>query len=227
MMLRFVIAIVAIAMGMGTAIAMANGGHDTPPTTTGGGHTEVSVCHKPGTPAQMTLTFDDDGYEAHLAHGDTRGACGTTPPVDPCETSAAAQYDECDTPTETTPTTPTVTTPVDRCPPGMVPTNGKDGEEGNDECEYPQTPTTPTTTTPTVATTPVTTTPAVTATTPTPTLVTPPKVVVKKATPKAKKPFKPTKQNTIKTPKPDAPKVCKKGYRMHKNKCYPIVMGSG
>jgi len=47
----------------------------------GEGHTPVTVCHKPGTPAEQELTFDDDGLWAHLRHGDTLGPC--TPPVDP------------------------------------------------------------------------------------------------------------------------------------------------
>jgi hypothetical protein len=87
------------------------------------------------------------------------------------------------TPTDTTPTTPTETVPTQttvhpgqRCPPGMTPTAGKDGQPGNDECEFPKTGTTPSvppavappaTTAPPVATTPPTkTTPPVTSSKP-------------------------------------------------------------
>lgn len=41
----------------------------------GGGHDPVTVCHKPGTPAEQELTFDDDALWAHLNHGDTLGPC--------------------------------------------------------------------------------------------------------------------------------------------------------
>ena len=110
----------ALAMavaGFGAAIAMGGGGHGPPPTTTttGGGHTPVTVCHKPGTPAEHELTFDDDGYKAHLAHGDTLGPCPTTTETTPTETTPTTT-----TPTTTTPTTPTPTTPTVTQPPHVV-----------------------------------------------------------------------------------------------------------
>ena len=36
---------------------------------------KVEICHKPGTPAQQTLTIPDSELADHLAHGDALGAC--------------------------------------------------------------------------------------------------------------------------------------------------------
>lgn len=41
------------------------------------GHDPVIICHKPGTPGEKTLTVDASALDAHLAHGDTTGACGS------------------------------------------------------------------------------------------------------------------------------------------------------
>ena len=67
----------AIASLMLVPLASATGGN-------GGGHTPVTVCHKPGTPAQQSLTFDDDALWAHLNHGDTLGPCTAPPPPPVC-----------------------------------------------------------------------------------------------------------------------------------------------
>ncbi len=100
-------------------------------------------------------------------------------------------------PTNCTPPPPP---PPSQCPPGMTPTAGKDGEPGNDECEFPKTPEPPVTTPAPPVTTPVT---PVTPVTPKP-VVKPkpkPKAVAKpkakpKAVPVAKpKPKKATKPN--------------------------------
>jgi len=42
---------------------------------------KVVICHKPGTPAEKTLTLPHPAAEAHIrAHGDTPGPCnGYTP----------------------------------------------------------------------------------------------------------------------------------------------------
>ena len=40
----------------------------------GGG--KVIICHKPGTPAERTITVSESAVPAHEAHGDARGACG-------------------------------------------------------------------------------------------------------------------------------------------------------
>ena len=36
---------------------------------------KVLVCHKPGTPAEKTLTLPTSALKGHLGHGDTEGAC--------------------------------------------------------------------------------------------------------------------------------------------------------
>ena len=42
----------------------------------------VTICHKPGTPAEKTKEVPESAVAAHLAHGDTLGAC----PIDSFET---------------------------------------------------------------------------------------------------------------------------------------------
>ena len=36
---------------------------------------QVTICHKPGTPAEQTKEVDSPSVSAHLAHGDTLGPC--------------------------------------------------------------------------------------------------------------------------------------------------------
>ena len=38
---------------------------------------EVTICHKPGTPAEKTLTIPESALSGHLGHGDTIGACAS------------------------------------------------------------------------------------------------------------------------------------------------------
>ena len=181
-----------VLAAIGLAVGLATGGSADATIahgTTGGGHAPVTICHKPGTPAEQTLVVDDDAVWGHLHHGDHLGTCNPPPPVDVCPNIAGdqgtipaglvkdAQGNCVENETETTPTetTPTETTPpADRCPPGMTPTAGKDGKSGDDECEYPTTTatdTTPTTATDTTPTTATDTTPT-TATDTTPTTTT-------------------------------------------------------
>jgi hypothetical protein len=62
----------------------------------------VSICHKPGTPAEKTLWLPASAIPGHLGHGDFRGACpGSATP-----------------PTSTVPITPTI--PIT---PSLVPTS--------------------------------------------------------------------------------------------------------
>lgn len=46
----------------------------------------VTICHKPGTPNEQTLTVPASALDAHISHGDTTGACDDqgegTPPGD-------------------------------------------------------------------------------------------------------------------------------------------------
>lgn len=37
----------------------------------------ITICHQPGTPAERTLEVPAPALDAHLAHGDTTGACGS------------------------------------------------------------------------------------------------------------------------------------------------------
>ena len=47
----------------------------------GGGAEKVTICHKPGTPAENTITVSVNALPAHIAHGDFIGTCEepTTP----------------------------------------------------------------------------------------------------------------------------------------------------
>jgi hypothetical protein len=77
MQLPRVIAALVAAAGLtaGTGAALAD-----PP---GGPHTPVTICHKPGTPAEHELVVDDDAVPGHLGHGDFVGSCAAvtaTPP---------------------------------------------------------------------------------------------------------------------------------------------------
>lgn len=49
------------------------GATPTPPAPSGGGN--VTICHKPGTPAQKTMVVSQSALNGHLGHGDTIGAC--------------------------------------------------------------------------------------------------------------------------------------------------------
>jgi hypothetical protein len=45
---------------------------DSPPPH---GDERVTICHKPGTPAEKTLTVSQSALDGHLSHGDTQGPC--------------------------------------------------------------------------------------------------------------------------------------------------------
>jgi hypothetical protein len=106
--LPIVLATVLIAaLAVGTALAQPQG----PPE-------EQTICHKPGTPAQKTMTLPQPAAEAHLRHGDTAGPCptGTPTPVPPTPTPVPPTP----TPVPPTPTpVPPTPTPV---PPTPTPT---------------------------------------------------------------------------------------------------------
>jgi len=42
---------------------------------------KVTLCHKPGTPAEQTISISVNTLDAHLAHGDFVGTCETPPPT--------------------------------------------------------------------------------------------------------------------------------------------------
>lgn len=50
-----------------------------PPIPLPPGTLTVTVCHKPGTPAEQTLDVPVDELDGHLKHGDTLGPCDGTP----------------------------------------------------------------------------------------------------------------------------------------------------
>lgn len=41
----------------------------------GGNNGSTTICHKPGTPAEKTMTLPESALSGHLGHGDTMGAC--------------------------------------------------------------------------------------------------------------------------------------------------------
>lgn len=43
----------------------------------------VTMCHKPGTPAEHTIEVPQAAVQAHLDHGDTLGACPVSVVEDP------------------------------------------------------------------------------------------------------------------------------------------------
>lgn len=48
---------------------------DEPVDDDGAKPNSVSLCHKPGTPAEKTLVLPETASKGHLGHGDTLGAC--------------------------------------------------------------------------------------------------------------------------------------------------------
>ena len=43
---------------------------------------KVTICHKPGTPAEHTINVSINAESAHLGHGDTLGVCGVDTEAD-------------------------------------------------------------------------------------------------------------------------------------------------
>src|SRR5262245_54274661 len=73
---------ILLVMGFGAAYAVSGALK---------GHTPATICHKPGTPAEHTITVDDDAVPAHLAHGDYLGPCQPTEPTEPQETTLTSE----------------------------------------------------------------------------------------------------------------------------------------
>lgn len=85
-------------------------------------HTPVTICHKPGTPAEHTITVDDDAVPAHLAHGDYLGPCQTqtqTTSTTTPETTSTVSTVTSTNPTSTSTVGVTTTTPA---PPSVTTT---------------------------------------------------------------------------------------------------------
>jgi hypothetical protein len=62
---------------------------------------KVTICHKPGTPAEKTMEVPRSAVDGHLGHGDHLG---------PCETTTTTSTSTTSTSTSTSTTTPTTTT---------------------------------------------------------------------------------------------------------------------
>jgi hypothetical protein len=58
---------------------------------------KVTICHKPGTPAEQTITVALPALAAHAAHGDYPGECGTAPGdgTDPGDGTGETPIDAC------------------------------------------------------------------------------------------------------------------------------------
>lgn len=59
------VSLVAVAVGITAA-----GASGQPP-----GQDKVTICHKPGTPAEKTMQVPPTAVDGHLGHGDTEGPC--------------------------------------------------------------------------------------------------------------------------------------------------------
>jgi hypothetical protein len=107
----FTYAAVALTLalsGIGASVAFAGNGE---------GHTPVTICHMPGTPAEHSLTVDDDAIPAHLAHGDRLGECAAAPPPTTTTTEEPPPTTTTEEPPPTTTTEPPVTTTTEEPPP--------------------------------------------------------------------------------------------------------------
>lgn len=85
---------------------------------------KVTICHKPGTPAEKTLNVPASAVPGHLGHGDYLGECeGPGPDPDPCEQNP--DLPEC------------VNPPGPPGPHGNNGGNGNDGTNGKDGRDAP------------------------------------------------------------------------------------------
>jgi hypothetical protein len=74
---------------------------------------KVTICHKPGTPAEKTMDVPVSALRGHLGHGDTLGACGettTTTTTEPPTSTTTTTEPPTSTTTTTEPPTSTTTT---------------------------------------------------------------------------------------------------------------------
>jgi hypothetical protein len=61
-----------IEVGSGDTVNVVEKAEGTEPT---GNEEYVTICHKPGTPAEKTLTVPKSALGGHLGHGDYEGPC--------------------------------------------------------------------------------------------------------------------------------------------------------
>ena len=71
---------------------------------------KVTICHKPGTPAEKTMEVPHSAVDGHLGHGDHPGPCGTTTTTSTSTTSTSSTTSSTTSTSTTTPTTSTSTT---------------------------------------------------------------------------------------------------------------------
>lgn len=85
---RLLFSVLLVAAGVvGLTAAGASG---QPP-----GQDKVTICHKPGTPAEKTMQVPPSALQGHKGHGDTEGPCGPPPPPPLPTGCAAAVSDVC------------------------------------------------------------------------------------------------------------------------------------
>ncbi len=139
-MTKKILMVVGLALVMAYFLAVAG----VRPALAGYGHKDkVTICHKPGTPAEQTKEVPKEAVEGHLGHGDYLGECKeetttdttTTDQTTTTETETTTE----ETTTDETTTEETVTTPEVPfvCPnPDVEPIHGKDTDiDGqNDSC---------------------------------------------------------------------------------------------
>src|SRR5919112_1992999 len=80
---------------------------------------KVTICHKPGTPAEKTMEVPPSALHGHLRHGDRLDPCGTTT-TSTTETPTTTTTETPTTTTTETPTTTTTPTPT-ACTAGTMP----------------------------------------------------------------------------------------------------------
>ena len=91
---RLVVGAVTIAAACLGGTQLANADQD-----------RITICHKPGTPAEKTLTVAAPATGAHLNHGDQLGPCGVPPTTVPPTTVATTVPPTTVPPTTVAPTT--------------------------------------------------------------------------------------------------------------------------
>jgi hypothetical protein len=68
---------VLLVLGFGAAYGLSGALNGYALSSALNGH-KVTICHRPGTPVEHTITVADDAVPGHLAHGDYLGPCGGT-----------------------------------------------------------------------------------------------------------------------------------------------------
>ena len=107
---------------------------------------KVTICHKPGTPAEKTMEVPQSAVDGHLGHGDYLGPCEspttttTAAPTTTTTTSTTSTSTSTTTPTTstststTTPTTSTSTSTTSTSTTPMCIANGGTCSSGNQCC---------------------------------------------------------------------------------------------